>query len=239
MCRSPVGLHDLWKNLIWNRSPKTEPPLYIRLFLQSTESRPFRNYPGKVWEMSQRSNWHLKTIAEYWFIATTVGDSAVTICSQPASGECLLIPRGAVEMHPKQSRNNVCRSIQHIDSASSERGDNTIGTLITNCNTKCQTDVRSKPLTQSPAITLPKKSNIQQWPNYRTTIIVVHPSEVNLKTNVNRLRSQAEMIIAEREAGFKNTITKKNIQASEKWRTSRINKNMSPLNSRKPIEYGW
>ena len=51
--------------------------------------------------------------------------------------------------------------------------------------------------TQSLIITLPKKGNLQQCKNYRTISLNCHPSKVLLKVLLNRLKPQAESIIAE------------------------------------------
>ena len=51
-------------------------------------------------------------------------------------------------------------------------------------------------------ITLPKKGNLQQCQNYRTISLISHPSKVMLKIILNRLKPQAEKIIAEEQADF-------------------------------------
>ena len=61
----------------------------------------------------------------------------------------------------------------------------------------------STPWTQSLVITLPKKCNLQQCQNYRSISLISHPSKVMLKIILNRLKSQAEKIIAEEQAGFR------------------------------------
>ena len=48
-----------------------------------------------------------------------------------------------------------------------------------------------------------KKGNLQQCQNYRTISLISHPSKVMLKTILNRLKPQAEKIIAEEQAGFR------------------------------------
>ena len=49
---------------------------------------------------------------------------------------------------------------------------------------------------QSLIITLPKKDNLQQCQNYQTMSIISHPSKVIMKIILNRLKPQAEKIIA-------------------------------------------
>ena len=51
-------------------------------------------------------------------------------------------------------------------------------------------------------ITLPKKGNLQQCQNYRTINLISHTNKVMLKIIPNRLKPQAEKIIAEEQAGF-------------------------------------
>ena len=60
------------------------------------------------------------------------------------------------------------------------------------------------PWTQSLIITLTKKGNLQQCKNYRTISLKCSPSKVLLKVLLNRLKRQAESIIAEEQAGFRS-----------------------------------
>ena len=46
-----------------------------------------------------------------------------------------------------------------------------------------------------------QKSNLQQCQNYRTISLISHPSKVMLKIILDRLKPQAEKIIAEEQAG--------------------------------------
>ena len=57
--------------------------------------------------------------------------------------------------------------------------------------------------TQSLVVTFPKKGNLQQCQNYQTISLINHPSKVMLKIILNRLKPQAEKIIAEEQAGFR------------------------------------
>ena len=50
--------------------------------------------------------------------------------------------------------------------------------------------------TRSLVITLPKEGNLQQCQNYRTISLISHPSTLMLKITLNRLKPQAEKIIA-------------------------------------------
>ena len=82
-------------------------------------------------------------------------------------------------------------------------GEDVITALTTICNRIWQTGEWPTPWTQSLIITLPKKGNLQQCQNYRTISLFSHPSKVVLKVILNRLKPQAEKIIAEEQAGFR------------------------------------
>ena len=78
-----------------------------------------------------------------------------------------------------------------------------ITALTTICDKIWQTGEWPNPWTQALFITLPKKGNLQQCHNYRTISLISHPSKVMLKAILNRLKPQAEKIIAEEQAGFR------------------------------------
>ena len=76
-------------------------------------------------------------------------------------------------------------------------GEDVINAVTTICNKIWQTGEWPTPWTQSLVITFPKKGNLQQCQNYRTLSFISHPSKVMLKVILNRLKPQAEKIIAE------------------------------------------
>jgi len=51
--------------------------------------------------------------------------------------------------------------------------------------------------TQSLVIPLPKKGNLKQCQNYRTISFISHPSKIMLRVVLNRLKNQAEKLLAE------------------------------------------
>ena len=71
-----------------------------------------------------------------------------------------------------------------------------ITALMTICNKIWQTREWPTPWTQSLVITLPKKGSLQQCHDYRMISLISHPSKVVLKTILNRLKPQAEKVIA-------------------------------------------
>ena len=76
-----------------------------------------------------------------------------------------------------------------------------IDVLTEICNRIWRTGEWPTPWTQSLIITLPKKGNLQLCRNYRTISLISHSSKVMLKVILNRLKPQAEEIIAEEQAG--------------------------------------
>ena len=75
-----------------------------------------------------------------------------------------------------------------------------IDVLTEICNRIWRTGEWPTPWTQSLIITLPKKGNLQL---NRTISLISHSSKVMLKVILNRLKPQAEEIIAEEQAGFR------------------------------------
>ncbi|GFN74782.1 endonuclease-reverse transcriptase [Plakobranchus ocellatus] len=82
-------------------------------------------------------------------------------------------------------------------------GEATIDMLFLICNKIWQTGVWPNPWTQSLVITLAKQENLKLCQNYRTISLISHPSKVMLKVILNRLKPEAEKIIAEEQAGFR------------------------------------
>ena len=78
-----------------------------------------------------------------------------------------------------------------------------LGVLTETCNRIWRTGEWPTPWTQSLIITLLKKGNLQLCQNYKTIILISHSSKVMLKVILNRLKPQAEEIIAEEQAGFR------------------------------------
>ena len=82
-------------------------------------------------------------------------------------------------------------------------GEDVITTLMTILNKIWQTGEWPTIWTQFLVITLPNIGNLQQCQNYQTISLINHPSKVMLKIILNRLKPQAEKIIAEEQAGFR------------------------------------
>ena len=82
-------------------------------------------------------------------------------------------------------------------------GESMINTLTVICNKIWKTGDWPTQWTKSLIITLPKKGNLQQCQNHRTISLICHASKVMLKVLLNRLKPQAEKIVAEEQAGFR------------------------------------
>ena len=78
-----------------------------------------------------------------------------------------------------------------------------VNALLIICNKIWRTGEWPTPWTQSLVITFPKNGNLQLCQNYRTISLISHPSKVMLKIILNRLKPEAEKIIAEEQAGFR------------------------------------
>ena len=114
------------------------------------------------------------------------------------------ILRSEVEIAVKSMKSGKSPGVDNIPAELvKEGGEAMIDALTLICNKIWQTGEWPAPWTQSLIITLPKKGNLQLCQNYRTISLISHPSKVMLKVILNRLKPQAEQIIAEEQAGFR------------------------------------
>ena len=82
-------------------------------------------------------------------------------------------------------------------------GEKVIEILTLICKRIWTTGIWPKAWTQSLIINIPKKGNLKLCNNYRTISLISHPIKILLNVILNRLRPQAENIIAEEQAGFR------------------------------------
>ena len=102
------------------------------------------------------------------------------------------------------SQQNLSAGVDNIPTELVQAGgEDVITALTTLCKKIWQTGEWPTPRTQSLVITLPKKGNLQQCQNYRSISLIIHPSKVMLKIILNRLKPQAEKIIAKEHASFR------------------------------------
>ena len=129
------------------------------------------------------------------------GDTSVMNCP-PEDDHPILLKEmeAAIQLLKKEKSAGVANIPAELVQAG---GEDVITALTTICNRIWQTGEWPTPWTQSLVIRLPKKGNLQQCQNYRTISLISHPSKVMLKIILNRLKPQAEKIIAEEQVGVR------------------------------------
>ena len=132
------------------------------------------------------------------------GDNTVLDCIQPPEEDLQPILREEVEIAVASLKNGKSAGVDNIPAELVQAGGETMIDVLTEiCNRIWRTGEWPTPWTQSLIITLPKKGNLQLCQNYRTISLISHSSKVMLKVILNRLKPQAEEIIAEEQAGFR------------------------------------
>ena len=121
------------------------------------------------------------------------GDPSVLDCPHTDTEVDYPIIRKEVETAVQSLKKGKSSGIDNIQAELVQAGgEDVIIALTTICNKIWQTGEWQTPWTQSLAITLPKKGNLQQCQNYRTVSLISHPSKVMLKIILNRLKPPAE-----------------------------------------------
>ena len=132
------------------------------------------------------------------------GDNTVLDCSQPPEEDLQPILREEVEIAVASLKTGKSAGVDNIPAELVQAGGETMIDVLTEiCNRIWRTGEWPTPWTQSLIITLPKKGNLQLCQNYRTISFISHSSKVMLKVISNRLKPQAEEIIAEEQAGLR------------------------------------
>ena len=122
-------------------------------------------------------------------------DNTVLDCSQPPE---------EVEIAVASLKKGKSAGVDNIPAELVQAGGETMIDVLTEiCNRIWRTREWPTPWTQSLIIILPKKGNLELCQNYRTISPISHSSKVMLKVILNRLKPQAEEIIAEEQAGFR------------------------------------
>ena len=135
---------------------------------------------------------------------TATGDSGVLQVPTATNNDKYPILREEVEVAVKSLKKGKSAGVDNMTGKLVQAGGEAmISALLTICNKVWQTGEWPTTWTQSLIITLPKKGNLQLCQNYRTISLISHPSKVMLKILLNRLKPQAEWIIAEEQAGFR------------------------------------
>ena len=133
------------------------------------------------------------------------GDPSVLICQEQTEEGEFPILRQEVESAIKTLK---CGKAAGVDNVPAELithgGQPVVEVLHAICNKIWDTGKWPSTWTKSIIITIPKKGNLQLCNNYRTISLISHGSKVKLKIILNRLKPQAENIIAEEQAGFRH-----------------------------------
>ena len=131
------------------------------------------------------------------------GDPSVLRCQEPSNEGDLTILREEVEAAIKTLKCGKAAGVDNIPAELLIQGGKPVSDVLTAiCNNIWESGEWPTAWTRSLIITLPKKGNLQLCQNYRTISLISHASEVMLKIILNRLRPQADKIIAEEQAGF-------------------------------------
>ena len=134
----------------------------------------------------------------------TNGDSEVLNVPPASNVDNYPILRDEVEQAVNSLKHGKSAGVDNIPSELIKNGGEAmIDALTVICNKIWETGEWPTSWTQSHIITLSKKGNLQQCQNYRTISLISHPSKVMLKVLLNRLKPEAEEIIAEEQAGFR------------------------------------
>ena len=130
-------------------------------------------------------------IYQYWIVPSQTEDDHPILCKEVEA---------AVQSLKKGKSAGVNNIPAELDQAG---GEDVITALTTICNKIWQIGEWPTPWTQSLVITLPKKGNLQKCQNYQTISLISHPGKVMLKIILNRMKPQAEKIVAEEQASLR------------------------------------
>ena len=123
-----------------------------------------------------------------------------------ASSECDDVPtlRAEVEEAVRSLKIGKSPGIDNIPAELwKQGGQESIKVLTHICQKIWETKQWPQKWTQSLVIPIPKKGNSRQCQNYRTISLICHASKVLLRIILNRLKSKAEEVISEEQAGFR------------------------------------
>jgi len=134
----------------------------------------------------------------------TKGDPKVLNCPPSINEDPHPILREEVEAAVKSLKKGKSPGVDNTPAELTQAGgDAMIDALMNICSKIWQTGEWPPCWIQSLVITLPKKGNLQKCQNYRTISLISHASKGMLRVVLNRLKPQAETIIAEEQAGFR------------------------------------
>ena len=138
------------------------------------------------------------------YIHKANGDPSVPNCRQTDIEDDHPILRKEVEAAVQSRKKGKSAGVYNIPAELLQAvGEDVITALTTMCNKNLADRRMANPMDHSLVITLPKKGNLLQYQNYQTISLISHARKVILNIKLNRLKPQAEKIIAEEQAGFR------------------------------------
>ncbi|WP_419609214.1 hypothetical protein, partial [Thiolapillus sp.] len=150
------------------------------------------------------SRYHFSTFIDQWRFGLlrcdifVTSDPSVLNCTQTDTEDDHPILRREVEAAVQSMQKGKSAGVDNIPAELVQAGGEDVITVLTAiCDKIWQIGEWPTPWTQSLVIILPKKGKLQQCQNFRTISHISHPSKVMLKLILNRLKPQAEKIIAE------------------------------------------
>ena len=121
-----------------------------------------------------------------------------------SNSENTQILREEVEEAVKKMKNGKSPGVDNIPGELIKNGGEAmIDALTVICQRIWTTKEWPNKWTQSIMIPLPKKGNLKKCQNYRTISLISHASKVMLRIVMNRLKTKAEEILSEEQAGFR------------------------------------
>uniref|UniRef100_H3A4I6 Reverse transcriptase domain-containing protein n=1 Tax=Latimeria chalumnae TaxID=7897 RepID=H3A4I6_LATCH len=152
------------------------------------------NIITKVEEAAKRWTEYCKDLYNYQLMVNQENINFDYICDHK---DDLPILRSEVEEAIKSLKIGKAVGIDNIPAELLKHGEVIIDVMSKICNKICENWIKSI------IITLPKKGNLRQCQNYRTISLISHPSKVFLRILHNTMKSLAESLIAEEQAGFR------------------------------------
>ena len=204
---------------------------------KQSRSSPIQDKSGKCLTEEKEILSRLTEYCSELYNYESCGHNTVMDCSQPPEEDLQLILREEVEIAVASLKKGKSAGVDNIPATLVQAGGETMIDVLMEIYNRIWR-------TQSLIITLPKKGNLQLCQNYRIISLISHSSKVMLKVILNRLKPQAEVIIAEEQAGFRagrSTQNRSSTLESCVKSASNISRicTMSSLISKKPLaEYG-
>ena len=135
-------------------------------------------------------------------------------CSLYRGEDLQSILREAIEIAVATFKKEKTARVDNIPAELSQAGGETMTDVLTKICQRFGKQKNGLPMDSVADYYTPEKGNLQLCQNYRTISLINHPSKVMLKVLLNRLKPQAEEIIAEEQAGFRAEKAPQNTSSS-------------------------